>query len=97
MLLSKPSSTIGTNIFGEIWTTHRSLGSSSTSSKGQIPWFHTPKFSQGLEADLDKHRRTTSMFQHATKYSVQMTNIMFKLSYLEIKNKHIIEKKDKSI
>ncbi len=32
------------------------------------------------------------MFQHAAKYSVQMTNILLKLSDLEIKNKQIIEK-----
>jgi hypothetical protein len=33
MLLSRPSSTIGTNIFREIWTTH-SLGSLGISSRG---------------------------------------------------------------
>ncbi len=44
MLLSRPSSTIGINIFGEIQTTHRSLGYSSTSSMGQTPRFHTLGF-----------------------------------------------------
>jgi len=34
MLPSRPSSTIGTNIFGEIWIACRSLGSSNTSSMG---------------------------------------------------------------
>ncbi len=32
------------------------------------------------------------MFQHVAKYSVQMINILLKLSDLEIKNKQIIEK-----
>jgi hypothetical protein len=44
MLPSRPSSTIGTNIFGEIWITHRSLGSSNTSSMGEAPRFHTLGF-----------------------------------------------------
>jgi hypothetical protein len=49
---------------------------------------------QGLEANLDEHRRTATMFQHATKYNIQMTNILFRLFELEIKNKKIIEEKD---
>jgi hypothetical protein len=44
MLPSRPSYVIRTNIFGEIWTTHRSLGSSCASSRGQTPRFHTPEF-----------------------------------------------------
>ncbi len=51
---------------------------------------------QGVEVELDEHKRTTTMFKQATKYSVQMTNILLRLSDLEIKNKKIIEK-DKSI
>jgi hypothetical protein len=34
MLPSSPSSIIGTKVFREIWTTQKSLGSSSISSKG---------------------------------------------------------------
>ncbi len=34
MLPSKLNSIIGMNVFREVWTTHKSLGSSSTSSKG---------------------------------------------------------------
>ncbi len=34
------------------------------------------------------------MFQHVIEYSVHMTNILLRLSDLEIKNKHIIEEKD---
>ncbi len=37
------------------------------------------------------------MFRQVAKYSVQMTNILLKLFDLEIKNKHIIEEKDRSI
>ncbi len=37
------------------------------------------------------------MFQQATKYNTQMTNILFRLSDLEIKSKHIIEEKDKYV
>ncbi len=37
------------------------------------------------------------MFQWATKYRVQMTNILLKIFNLEIKNKQIIEEKDISI
>ncbi len=51
---------------------------------------------QGLEANLDEHRRAVSMFQQVVEYNVQMTNILLRLSNLKIKNKKIIEK-DKSI
>jgi len=47
-----------------------------------------------MEAELDDHRRITIVFQQVTQYSVQMTNILFKLFDLEIKNKHIIKEKD---
>jgi hypothetical protein len=75
------------NVFGKVWTTHKSLGSSSTSSRGQTPRFHTLGSVQGIKVKLDEHKRTTTMFQHVVKYSVQMTNILLKLSNLEIKNK----------
>jgi hypothetical protein len=41
---------------------------------------------------LDKQRRDSILFQQVTKYNVYMTNILLKLSNLEIKNKQIIEK-----
>jgi hypothetical protein len=66
MLHSRPSSTTCMNVFGEVWTAHRSLGSSNTSSKGQTPRFHTPGFVQGIEVELDEHRKIVTMFQHAT-------------------------------
>jgi hypothetical protein len=66
MLPSRPSFTISTNVFGEIWTAHISIGSLGTSSRGQTPRFHTPGSVQKIEAKLDQHRRTTSMFQQAT-------------------------------
>ncbi len=50
-------------MFGEIWNVHKSLGSSSINSRRQIPRFHTLGFVQGLEANLDEHKITTSMFQ----------------------------------
>ncbi len=37
------------------------------------------------------------MFQQATKYSVQMTNILLRFFDLEIINKQVIEEKDRSI
>ncbi len=64
---SRPSSAIDSNIFGDIWTSRKSLGSSYTSSREQIPRFHTPGSVQGLEAKLDEHRRVASMFQQAAK------------------------------
>ncbi len=52
---------------------------------------------QQVEVELDEHRRTTTMFKQATTYSVQMTNILFKLFNLEIKNKDIIMEKDRFV
>jgi hypothetical protein len=49
------------------------FSSSSTSSKGQTPRFHTPRFMQGIEAKLDEHKRVVAMFQQATKYIIQCT------------------------
>ncbi len=63
MLPLKPNSTIKTNIFGDIWTSQKTVGSSNTNSMKQTPRFHTPRFIQGLEANLDEHRKVTSMFQ----------------------------------
>jgi hypothetical protein len=48
---------------------------------------------QGIELELDEHKRVDTMFQHAVEYNVQITNILFSLSDLEIKNKQIIKKK----
>jgi hypothetical protein len=64
-----------------------SLGSSGVSSKGQIPRFHTPRSMQGIEAELDEHKKIVSMFQQAIEYSVYMTNIFFRLFDLKIKSK----------
>ncbi len=97
MLPSRPSSTTNMNVFGEVQTPQKSLGSSSTSSKGQTPRFHTLWSVQGIEAKLDEHKRVIIMFQHVAKYNVHMTNILLKLFDLEIKNKHIIEEKDKFV
>ncbi len=44
MMPSKPSFATNMNVFGEVWITHRSLGSSNTNSKAQTPRFHTPRF-----------------------------------------------------
>jgi hypothetical protein len=52
---------------------------------------------QGIEPKLDEHRRAATMFQHATKYNVHMTNILLTLFNLEIENKHIVEEKDKFV
>jgi hypothetical protein len=52
---------------------------------------------QGIEAKLDEHKRVIIMFQHVAKYNVYMTNILLKLFDLGIKNKHIIEEKDKFV
>ncbi len=76
MLPSRPSSTIRMNVFGKVWTTHRSLDSSCTSFKGQILKFNTARSMQGVEAQLDEHRRTATMFKHVAEYNVQMTNIL---------------------
>ncbi len=72
MLPSRPSFVTRTNIIGEIWIAHKSLGSSCISSKNQTFRFHTPTFMQRLEANLDEHRRVASMFQQVIKYNVQM-------------------------
>jgi hypothetical protein len=63
MLPSRPTFAIGTNIFREIWIAHRSLGFLGINSRGQTPRFHTPKYVRGLEADLDEHKKATTMFQ----------------------------------
>jgi len=55
MLPSRPS-------FGEIWTTHKSLGSSSISSKVQTPKFHTLRFMQGIGVKLDEHKELLLCF-----------------------------------
>jgi predicted nucleic acid-binding protein len=52
---------------------------------------------QGLETELDKHRKGVNMFQHAIEYNTQMTNILLKLSNLEIINKDITEDKNKFV
>jgi hypothetical protein len=57
MLPLKSSSVTRMNVFGEVWTAHRSLGSSNMGSRGQTPRFHTPRFVQGIEAKLDEHIR----------------------------------------
>jgi hypothetical protein len=48
---------------------------------------------QGIKAKLDDHRRTTTMFQQVVQYNVQMKNILFRPSDIEIKNKQIIKEK----
>jgi hypothetical protein len=52
---------------------------------------------QGIEVELDEHRKVASMFQQATMYNVQMINILCRFYDLEIKNKHIIEEKDRFV
>jgi hypothetical protein len=81
------------NVFGEVWTAHKSLGSSCTSSRGQTLRFNTPRSMQGLKVELDEHKKTTTMFQDAMEYNVQMTNILLRLSKSSIKilNKLYIE------
>jgi hypothetical protein len=49
MLPSRPSYATSTNVFGEIYIAHKSLGSLRTSSRGQTPRFHTPRSEQGIE------------------------------------------------
>jgi hypothetical protein len=46
---------------------------------------------------MDEHRKATSMFQEATQYSTQMTNILVRLFDFEIKNKQITKEKDKFV
>jgi hypothetical protein len=94
MLLSRPSSTTCMNTFGKLWTTNKSLGSSGTSSRDQTPRFHTPRSVQGIYVKLYGHKKVATMFQHATKYNVQMIIIFLILFDLEIKNEQIIEEKD---
>ncbi len=71
MLPSRPSSIINMNVFKEIWISHRSLGSSGTNSKGRIFRFHTTRFVQGIEVELDEHIRTTIMFQHRFNHEIE--------------------------
>jgi hypothetical protein len=52
---------------------------------------------RGLEAKLDEHRKIVNMFPQTTKYNTQMTNILLRFFNLEIKNKQIIEEKDKYV
>jgi hypothetical protein len=67
MLPSKPSFAIGMNVFGEVRTSHKSLSSSCTSSKGRTLKFNAPGFVQGVEVKLDEHKRTTTLFQQQQK------------------------------
>ncbi len=78
------------NVIGEVWIAHRSLDPLGISSKGQTSRLNTLRYVQGVEVELDEHRRTTT-------YSVQMTNILLKLFNLEIKNKDIIMEKDRFV
>jgi hypothetical protein len=50
-----------------------------------------------MEAKLDEHRRTATMFQQAIEYNLQMINILLKLFDLEIRNEQIIEEKDRFV
>jgi len=84
-------------VFGEVWTTHMILDSSYISSRGETPRFNTLGFVQGVEVELDKHKRVAIMFKHVIKYNVHMTNILLRLFNLEIKNNQTIEKKDRSV
>ncbi len=54
------------NVFGEVQTAHKSLNSLDINSKGQNPRFNTPRFMQGVEAKLDEHIKTTTMFKQTT-------------------------------
>jgi hypothetical protein len=38
--------------------------------KGQTVKSHTPRSMQRMEAELDKHKRVVTMFQHVAKHSV---------------------------
>jgi hypothetical protein len=66
MLPSRPRFARRINIFGKIWTAHKSLESLGTSSKGQTPKLHTLGLVQKPEVDLDEHKRSITMFQQAT-------------------------------
>jgi hypothetical protein len=70
MLPSRLSSAIGMNVFGKVSTTHRSLDSLGTSVKGHILKFNTPRSVQGVEAQLDEHKRIATMFKHVAKYNI---------------------------
>jgi hypothetical protein len=65
--------------------------------KRSSSWFHTPKFALGINAKLDERKRIMNIFQQVAKYNVHMTNILFILFDLEIKNNQIIEEKDKFV
>ncbi len=54
---------------------------------------NTLGFVEGVEAKLDEHKRIATMFKHVIEYNVHMTNILLRLSNLEIKNKHIKKKR----
>jgi len=58
------------NVFGKVWITHKNLGSFGISFGGQTPRFHTPRFVQGIEVELDERKRASTMFQQATKCNV---------------------------
>ncbi len=62
MLPSKPSFITCMNVFGEIQTTHRNLGSLGISSQCQTPRFHTPRSMQGIKVELDEHKIVATMF-----------------------------------
>jgi hypothetical protein len=47
-----------------------------------------------LEVELDEHSKVAIMFQQEIKYNTQMTDILLKLSNLEIKNKQITKEKE---
>jgi hypothetical protein len=51
------------NVFGEVWIAHKSLNSSSTSSKGLTPRFNTLGYVQRVEVKLDEHKRVATMFK----------------------------------
>ncbi len=63
MLPSRPSSAKRVNVFGEVWIAHKSLNSSSTSSKGLTPRFNTLGYVQRVEVKLDEHKRVATMFK----------------------------------
>jgi hypothetical protein len=51
------------NIFGKVRIAHKSLGSLGISYRGLTPRFHTLRSMQGIEPELDEHKRITIMFQ----------------------------------
>jgi hypothetical protein len=50
-----------------------------------------------MEVELDEHKKTDTIFQQVTKYSVKMKNILLWIFDLEIKIKKIIKEKDRFI